>query len=332
MASRLLAPGALETLVDGGPEDARAVLNRSGLAGLASDLEAGRVLEQSVTHLLLADILILSRATTGEARDFLVFWARRHEFTNLKALLRGRMAHATQPEIRAQLADLGPFSTLPVDDLLRTEDMAELLRRLETTPYADMVRFARRAFERQPSLFALDSALNRRYYHGLVQHARPLEQTAGRVFSDLMAQLIDRVNLVWMLRYRHAYGLPPAEVFFLLVPAGYRLKSDLLKALAMLPRLEDVLAGLPAPYAGWLARAGTVDAASRILEEQLARTARAVLRSTAPAIARTFAYLILRERDLRRVRAVLKGRALGIESAVIRQAAGLAPAALAAAA
>jgi V/A-type H+/Na+-transporting ATPase subunit C len=332
MASRLLTPGALETLIDGGLEDERAVLTRSGLASLATDLEAGRFLEQSITHLLLADILILSRATSGDAQNFLIFWTRRHEFTHLKTLLRGRMAHATQAEIRAQLADLGPFSTLPLDDLLRTEDMAELLRRLETTPYADMVRFARRAFERQPSLFALDSALNRRYYHGLIQHARPLEQAAGRAFSDLMALLIDRVNLVWMLRYRHAYGLPPAEVFFLLIPAGYRLKSDQLKALALLPRLEEVLAGLPVPYAGWLARAESIDAVSRILDEHLARAARAVLRSAAPAIARTFAYLILRERDLRRVRAVLKGRALGIAPAIIRLAVGLAPAARVAAA
>jgi V/A-type H+-transporting ATPase subunit C len=332
MASRLLTPGALETLIDGSLEDARAVLTRSGLASLATDLEAGRFLEQSITQLLLADILILSRATTGDARNFLIYWTRRHEFTNLKTLLRGRMAQATQQEIRAQLADLGPFSTLPMDDLLRTEDMAELLRRLETTPYADMVRFARHAFERQPSLFALDSALNRRYYHGLVRHARPLEESAGRAFSGLMAQLIDRVNLVWMLRYRHAYGLPPSEVFFLLIPAGYRLKSELLKALAMLPRLEDALAGLPEPYAGWLARAATVDAVFRILEEQFARAARAVLLSDAPAIARTFAYLILRERDLRRVRAALKGRALGIAPDIIRQAMGLGPAVIAAAA
>lgn len=325
MASRLLPPGALETLVDGGQEDTRAALTRSGLGGLVADLEAGRFLEHSITRLLLADILILGRATRGDAHDFLGYWARRQEFTQLKTLLRGRMAHATQAEIRAQLADLGPFSSLPVDELLRTEDMAELLRRLEATAYADMVRFARRAFERQPSLFALDAALNRRYYHGLVQHARPLEREAGAAFSGLMAQLIDRVNLVWMLRYRHAYGLPPAEVFFLLVPAGYRLKSDLLKALALLPRLEDVLAGLPAPYAGWLARADSIDAVSRILDAQLARAARAVLRTAAPAIARAFAYLILRERDLRRVRGVLKGRALGIAPGVIRQAIGLAP-------
>jgi len=50
-----------------------------------------------------------------------------------------------------------------------------------------------------------------------------------------------------------------------------------------------------------------------------------VLRSSAPDIARAFAYLILRERDLRGVRAVLRGRHLGLSAADIRQALQRAP-------
>jgi V/A-type H+-transporting ATPase subunit C len=45
-----------------------------------------------------------------------------------------------------------------------------------------------------------------------------------------------------------------------------------------------------------------------------------VLRTDAPAITRAFAYLILRERDLRAVRAVLRGRHLGLSAADIRLA------------
>jgi V/A-type H+-transporting ATPase subunit C len=45
-----------------------------------------------------------------------------------------------------------------------------------------------------------------------------------------------------------------------------------------------------------------------------------VLRSRAPDVARAFAYLILHERDLRAVRAVLRGRNLGLGGADIRRA------------
>jgi len=48
------------------------------------------------------------------------------------------------------------------------------------------------------------------------------------------------------------------------------------------------------------------------MEHAAAEQALRVLRSRASEIARAFAYLILRERDLRAVRAVLRGRHLGL--------------------
>jgi V/A-type H+-transporting ATPase subunit C len=53
-----------------------------------------------------------------------------------------------------------------------------------------------------------------------------------------------------------------------------------------------------------------------------------VLRSRAPDIARAFAYLILRERDVRAVRAVLRGRHLGLANDDIRLALRRGPAEL----
>jgi len=56
------------------------------------------------------------------------------------------------------------------------------------------------------------------------------------------------------------------------------------------------------------------------MEHVAAEQALKVLRSGAPDIARAFAYLILRERDLRAVRAILRGRHLGLAAADIRTA------------
>jgi V/A-type H+-transporting ATPase subunit C len=56
------------------------------------------------------------------------------------------------------------------------------------------------------------------------------------------------------------------------------------------------------------------------MEHVAAEQAWRVLHSRASALARAFAYLILRERDLRAVRAVLRGRHLGLAAADIRQA------------
>jgi V/A-type H+-transporting ATPase subunit C len=322
MAARLLRTDEPQVLAEGTSDERAAVLERAGLTQLLADLQAGQYLEQSIIRAQLADILILMRAA-GEARSFLQYWTLRFEITNLKAIIRGKLAKAPVSLIRQELSDIGFLASLPVEELLQTEDIQELLRRLETTHYADMVRFARRAFEAQPRLFDLDAALDRRYYHGLVERARPLEESLGASFRRIMELHIDRINLTWLLRFRFNYSLPPAQVYYLLIPSHYRLTSNTLKELSVLNQMEDVLAALPQPYLGWLKDAGNVNQVAGILDGHYAETAQSVLRSSAPAFSRAFAYLVLRDRDLRRVRATLKGWSLGLDVATMRQALGL---------
>lgn len=323
MASRLLREQELPLLAEGSEEERAAVLARAGLGHILADLEAGRYLEQSIIRSQLDDILILMRAA-GESRRFLEYWTLRFELSNLKAIIRAKMSATPIAAVRRELIDLGFLASLPVEELLQTEDIGELLRRLETTHYADIVRFARRAFEAQPRLFELDAALDRRYYHGLVELARQQEGELGKPFRTLMEMLIDRINLVWLLRYRFLYQLPSSQVYYLLVPSHHRLSSSLLKELSVLNRLEEVLAALPQPYRDWLAGADSVYRVFTIMEGKAARAAHAVLRSNAQGFARAFAYLILRERDLKQVRAALKGKAIGLDGQTIRQAMGLA--------
>jgi V/A-type H+-transporting ATPase subunit C len=322
MAAHLLRAEEIPILAEGTAEACTAILERAGLSQIIADLAAGQYLEQSIIRSQLADILILLRAA-GEARKFLQYWTLRFELTNLKAVIRAKMANAPPALVRQELIDLGFLASLPVEELLQTEDVGELLRRLETTHYADMVRFARRAFEAQLNLFDLDAALDRRFYHGLAEQARQQEASLGSSFRGLMELLIDRINLVWLLRYRFTYKLPPSQVYYLLVPSHYRLSSEVLKELSVLNRLEDVLAALPQPYRDWLQEADSVYKVFMTLEGKSARAAQAVLRSSAPGFARAFAYLTLRERDLRRVRAALKGWSIGLDTQIIKQAMGL---------
>lgn len=322
MAARLLDEEALKALASGTPQSGVDILGQAGLAGLVEDLASGRYIEQSIVRAQLNDLLILMRAA-GDGRGFLQYWAMRFEMTNLKAIIRGRVAGRPAGEIRSELTDLGFMERLPVDDLLRTEGIDELLRRLEATPYADMVRFAHRAFEAQPKLFDLDAALDRRYYHGLCEMARPIEAALGQPFHRIMALYIDRTNLIWLLRFLFDYRLPAAQVYYLLIPSHYRLSSSVLKELVTMRHIGEVLAALPEPYRGWLEGAENVAQVHVALDQKFASEAQSVLRTASPAFARAFAYLLLRDRNLRRVRAIIKGQNLGLSADVIAQAAGL---------
>jgi V/A-type H+-transporting ATPase subunit C len=287
-----------------------------------------RSLEQRIIARLLDETRVLIRPLSGDPRAFLTYWTARFEISNVKTLLRSKMSDERPAAVLARLTPMGTFGRLDTQALAHAEDVGELLRRLEAGPYAGIVRHARRAFEQSRDPFNLDAALDRGYYEGLILRARPLEEAKGASLSGLMAKVIDRINLVWLLRYRFNYKLPPAQVYYLLVGSHYSLPGSRLRELAALDSLEAVLAALPAPWQARLSGVTDTPGVSARLEHDTAELALKVLHSGAPVVARAFAYLILRERDLRAVRAVLRGRHLGLADDSIRLALHRAPEAL----
>lgn len=324
-SGRLWRDGELAALIGASEEAVTDALTQRGLQSMAAGHAArssGRVETSSLEQRLIAHILdetaVLIRPLSGAERSFLLYWTERAEISNVKTLLRGKMTGERPAALLARLTPMGAFGRLDVDDLVHAEDVSELLRRLEAGPYAGIVRQARRAFEESHDPFILDAALDRSYYEGLAHRAQPLENSAGAPFRRLMAALIDRINLVWLLRFRFNYKLPPAQVYFLLVGSHYRLASARLRELAALGSVEAILAALPEPLRGQLQGAVDIPEVFARMERAGAATADRVLHSGAPAIARAFAYLLLREGDLRAVRALLRGRHLGLPETALR--------------
>lgn len=319
LAEQLLPAASMEALITSRMEQEAALLERAGLSlGAERGAENSAVLEQGLIDALVVDFTVLARALSGVPRELLMYWARRFELSNLKAIIRGKMSEQPADRIREQLLDIGVFATLPIDDLLRTDDVAELLRLLESTPYADIARQARRIYEEQQDLFALDAAMDRRYLAGLNKRVTALATNDRRILRTLVGAILDRFNLVWLLRYRFAYNLTPAETYYLLIPGGYRLRGPELQALAQLGGFEEVLNNLPAALARELERATCTNTVDRLLELQIGTVAESILRRTAFNLARAFAYLVLRERDLLHIHAVLKGKRLQMKPETIR--------------
>ncbi len=216
LAGRLLDPGETQALIDGhraAGEIRDDPGQDEGDTRLADDLD-----QRNVT-LLLQELTVLIRPLSGPPRDLLSYWAHRFELGNLKAIIRGKMTGQPQAAIEQQLLDMGGLARLPTAELLQSDSIEELLRRLDRTAYASITGQARQLLERGEALFALDAAVDRRYFAGLARRGNEIGDTAGQLLRAIVGSIIDRVNLVWLLRYRFAYGLPPAQAYYLLIPA-----------------------------------------------------------------------------------------------------------------
>lgn len=326
LANRLLSDAQIATLIEVSREQSNEMLKAKGLLSVSSlethnDLAAW---ERGLTTPLLADLAVLVRATSGRARDFLIYWAHRYELSNLKAIIRGKMTGLPASVLRKQLIDVSPYTTLPVDELLGAENIKELLRYLERTAYyVDIARQARRVLEEHQDMFALDAAIGPRFYAGLSQRAQAIGGADGVDLKLLVGSLIDRINLVWLLRYRFIYRLSPSEAYYLLIPAHYRLGGRQLLGLAELDSIEEVISKLPAPFPAMLEKTTNINEVTETLRHWTWQLAEKVLKRNGFNLARGFAYLLLRDRELRHLRTVLKGKQLALDPHLIRIAMGL---------
>jgi V/A-type H+-transporting ATPase subunit C len=194
---------------------------------------------------------------------------------------------------------------------------------LEQTPYAEIASRARHLLEQGEALFALDAALDRRYFAGLARRSRSTDDSPGQLLREIVGSIVDRVNLVWLLRYRFAYNLSPAQAYYLLIPASHRLLPQQMQQLAQCASFEDAMSSLSDPFDQILGGARNTTEVTLKLEKESWRIANNILRHSSFNVARALAYMMLRERDLRRLRAIACGRSMRTEGDAIRSALGI---------
>jgi V/A-type H+-transporting ATPase subunit C len=259
----------------------------------------------------------------GEARNLLLYWARKFELYNLKALVRGKLSGLDERAIRDNLYDLPENLSLPHETLLHTESVLELLRHLELSPYSAIASQARHVYEERHEPFALEATIDQRYYAGLLKRVRELQGLDLKETQQVVGLLLDQLNLLWLLRYRFSYGLSASEAYYQLTPSPRQMHRSLLLKLVNLASFEKVIQALPSPMSTWLEGANSAVEVEYRLEAQTAQMLAALLRHSPSAPARALAYLLLREQDLKKLFAIIQAKTLGLDDSLLNEVIGV---------
>jgi V/A-type H+/Na+-transporting ATPase subunit C len=277
-----------------------------------------------ITRSMYLDFQLLLRPLNGNKRRFLKHAIRWFELANLKVLIRGKFAGVTESELQVQLVNLGEYADLPVKTLLETDDPFEMLRLLEQTAYGGIVRQARRVFDEQGhDLFSLDSAIDRNFFVELSTRARFLSNEEQMHLNNVLGILMDRFNLLWLLRYRFSYGLSAARSYYLLTASGKSLQSSQLMKLASKGSLAEVIEELPPVLKKKLSAVHNIFEVEQIMEQYYQSAAKKGLSHHYSDMTRLFSYLLLREAETRYLLAIIKGKQLGFSEELIGQAVGI---------
>lgn len=328
MATRLLEPSSIDPL---SRLPLPALAERFGLAALLDEQPSararGRAVEQSLIQVLLAELLILIRPMKAAEHRLVLDWGRKYALFNLKTLIRGKLYNLDQKEIHDNLFELPGQLRLSEQvpaELFRAENVLELLRQLEAGAHRTIARQAREIYEQQREPFELEAAIDQRYYAGLLRQAMAFTDHHLDPLKRLIGAELDRVNLLWLLRFRFSYMLSPSETFYHLVPSMRLLTRERLLHLVNLETLEAVIGALPPPLDRLLADSRNIVDAQKRAGGYAADEARWVLHRTRSAVARALAYLMLRERDLLLLFALVQGQILNLPAAAIEIAVELA--------
>ncbi|MEZ5671981.1 MAG: V-type ATPase subunit [Thiotrichaceae bacterium] len=274
-------------------------------------------LEQLWFNNLINEFSILIRPLFGKARDFLIYWLHKAEVNNLKVIVRGKLSSLSVESISKQITHLGNLASLPFEQLIRAEDINELLRQLDNTAYITITRQARRSFEQQQQLYVLDAAIDRYYLQALTRQMDALPAVQREYLLPLLTSLLNKFNILWLLRYRFSYNLSAAETYYLLIPSNYGISRTQLQNLAELSNLTDVIAQLPESIKLIIAEASSIFEIEQQLNRAVERCARKTLRRQNFTLAKVFAYILLRELEMRRVLAIIQGKRLQLPPELI---------------
>jgi V/A-type H+-transporting ATPase subunit C len=283
--------------------------------------QKSRLVEQALLQRVLLELSVLLRPTSGRTRGLMLYWPRKYELYNLKTLIRGKLNELGMEEIRDNLYELPENIGLPHESLLQAENVLEMLRQLEQSPYAIIAQQARHVYEEKNEAFSLDAAIDRLYYIGMMRHLNMASSSDKHGAQKLIGVLIDRQNILWLMRYRLVYRFSSSETYYLLIPNGGSLQRDSLMVLANLDTLEAIVDQLPNPFHDFLWEVADITQARQRLDAYVAQEMSKLARHSPDAVISALAYLIVREIDLRQLYAIIQGKLQQMDPQLIDTAA-----------
>ncbi|MBI3462205.1 MAG: V-type ATPase subunit [Planctomycetes bacterium] len=267
---------------------------------------------QSIKNALHRPARKIERSVPRLPARFIRMWSQRDLLRNIKTLLKGKALGRSEATIRGELLELDPAYALPWEPLLRCPNVEAALDLLEATDLRHWIRAARRIYQRDPTLFGLDAALDRLYYPELWRQLQRLDRPDRLAVEELVSSEIDQANLLWLLRYRLNYRLSAPETYYLLIPVTGWITSEQLKVLVRRESLPAIIAGI-----GVEAIRALLEHCQSLWEVEVelwrwrARQARQMFRRGAFTLGEALAFLVLKDVEVRDLSAVLEGTRLG---------------------
>lgn len=258
MESRLLTDGQFQEMA--ALEDVRSAADylkqQPAYAGIFADLDDSMLhrgyIEQILTQSEYRDFTKLYRFASLSQRKFLDLYFMHYEIEIIKRILRHVINHQTA------ILDLSMFqdffdkhSAIDLVSLTEAESLQDLISRLEGSVYHGLLT---RLTDRDGiGVFDYELQLDLFYFKSVWDvKTKVLTKTEQKILGECFGCRLDLTNIQWIYRSKKYYTLPEADIYALLIPVRYRLKTDQVRRLVEAPSLDEFYLALKDTFYGRL--------------------------------------------------------------------------------
>lgn len=287
-------------------------------------VKEGAALVEWATYKNLARVLkdVLNYCT-AELKEMVASYLRKWDAHNVKVILRGKYASATEDEVEEQLIPAGSFDIAFLHSLMKrtsVDDIITQAMRRGLTLSGD----AFEGFRATRKLSMLEDSIDKGYYARLLE--TDTEDEAKAIFISLIRREIDVHNLQTVLRLK-AEGLQPQQKLPYLLPGGLEFGLKTLRQLVEYPTAGDILTAIRAHRSysnlsgasdnvghGWVDLRMFAIALDRMHAIESQKLERLYPLSVLPVLD----YMLRKENEVKNIRILARGKQSGLSIEEIR--------------
>ena len=213
------------------------------------------MIEQQLRISLYRDFSKLYRFSSMEQRNFLDLYFMHYEIIIIKRYLRHVMGHQTT---RMDLSVFEEFfhrhSKLDLARLAEARNLEEFIASLEGSYYFPLLEKMEQADHL--TVFDYEMQLDRIFFQSIWDvKDKMLSKQESKLVAESFGTRLDLLTVQWIYRSKKYYRLADADIYSLLLPFHYNLKTDQIRQMVEAGTLEEFFAALRNTRYGGLADA-----------------------------------------------------------------------------
>lgn len=274
--------------------------------------EIERALEKALAGTYELMFKILPKRSRGFFELLLEGW----DVRNITNVVKAKLANEPASDYVIELGTMLP----KVKAMAEAKTLEEILVILEGTPYEELYQ---KLLLGEIDVTRFEAELYRMYYEKLLNYALSRKDDERTVLEDYVRFSIDKLNILTALRAKKA-GLPAEEIKEMLVPGG----TIELDPILNVDSFEMALAGLESTKYGHIIRSAReeierdLNALERALNDYMITKVSELERVYPLSIATPLSYVLMKEREVRKLRAIAKLVENGVKPERIKELVG----------